>query len=145
MTISRSFPLYTVSKKWQYSILSLLGLFGVFFVTMFFSSDSATSLVTSHSIFEMSFDKFSLFLGSVFCVSLFMGLYPLRDSNELAPSFVYYILGGLGIILSNNLLTFFVFWSFQRALPCIHFIRNMKSDHTSSGGTFLIQHFLTFI
>lgn len=144
MTISRSFPLYTVSKKWQYTILGLLGVFAVFFVTMFFTSDNATSLVTSHSIFEMSFDKFSLFLGSIFCVSLFMGLYPIRDSNELVPSFIYYILGGLGVILSNNLLTFFVFWSFQRSLPCMRFIRGMRSDSLSTGGTFLIQHFFTF-
>jgi NADH:ubiquinone oxidoreductase subunit 4 (subunit M) len=144
MTISRSFPLYTVSKKWQNTILGLLGVFGVFFVTMFFTSDGATSLVTSHSIFEMSFDKFSLFLGSVFCVSLFMGLFPIRDSNELSPSFVYYILGGLGVILSNNLLTFFVFWAFQRSLPCMRFIRSIRNESTSSGGTFLIQHFFTF-
>lgn len=144
MTISRSFPLYTVSKKWQNTILGLLGIFAVFFVTMFFTSDGAASLVTSHSIFEMSFDKFSLFLGSIFCVSLFVGLYPIRESNELTPSFIYYVLGGLGVILSNNLLTFFVFWAFQRSLPCMRFIRGIRADSTSSGGTFLIQHFFTF-
>lgn len=144
MTISRSFPLYTVNKKWQNGILGLLAVFGIFFVSLFFYSDGATSLVTSHSIFEMSFDKFSLFLGSIFCVSLFMGLFPIRNSNELNPSFIYYVLGGLGVILSNNLLTFFVFWAFQRSLPCIRFIRSIRADSTSSGGTFLIQHLFTF-
>ena len=144
MTISRIIPLYTVNKKWQNGILGLLAIFGIFFVSLFFFSDGATSLVTSHSIFEMSFDKFSLFLGSVFCVSLFMGLFPIRESNEINPTYIYYILGGVGVILSNNLLTFFVFWSFQRSLPCLRFIKSIRSDSTSSGGTFLIQHLMTF-
>lgn len=144
MTISKSIPVYTVSKKWQNTILTSLGLFSLIFVSLFFSNEGSTALVTSNSFLELSFDKFSLFLGSIFCVSLFMGLFPIRNENELSPSFAYYILGGLGIILSNNLLTFFIFWSFQRSLPCIRFIRSIRLENTESGGTFLIQHLLTF-
>ena len=144
MTISRTIPIYTVSKKWQKTILGLLGLCGIFFTVLFLANDSLTSLVTTNSFFEFSFDKFSLFVGSIFCVSLFMSLYPIRNENELNPSFLYYILGGLGIILSNNLLTFLVFWSFQRSLPCLRFLRSMKADSTTSGGTFVLQHLMTF-
>lgn len=145
MTISRSIPVHTISKKWQTTILGLLGVCGLFFTGMFFLNDGTSALVTSNSIFELSFDKFSLFLGSIFCVSLFMGLYPIRYESEINPSFLYYILGGLGIILSNNLLTFFIFWSFQRSLPCIRFIRSMKAETTSSGGTFILQHLVVFL
>lgn len=144
MTISKSIPLYNVSKKWQNSILGLLAVAGIFFVTMFFMNNGQTALITSNSLLELSFDKFSLFVGSVFCVSLFVGLYPIRKENDVNTTFIYYILGGLGIILSNNLLTFFVFWSFQRSLPCLRFIRGIRNENTSSGGTFLIQHLITF-
>lgn len=145
MTISRSVPVYTVAKKWQSTILSLLGVCGVFFILMFFFSTGSSGLVTSNSFIEVSFDKFSLFLGSIFCVSLFMGLFPIRNDSEINPSFLYYILGGLGIIVSNNLLTFLIFWTFQRSLPCSRFLRSMKADSTNAGGTFLLQHLLTFL
>src|SRR5437868_5102663 len=139
MTISKSIPLYSVSKKWQNSILLLLTVCGIFFVSRFMVNDGTTSLITSHAPLELSFDKFSLFIGSVFCVSLFVGLYPVRKENDVNTSFVYYVLGGLGIILSNNILTFFVFWAFQRSLPCLRFIRGIRNENTSGGGTFLIQ------
>lgn len=144
MTIAKSIPFQDVGKKNQNIILGFLAVVGVFLVSLFFMNNGVSSLIISNSIFEVSFDKFSLFVGGIFCASLFVGLFPIRHENHLTSSFGYYIIGGLGIILSNNLLTFFVFWSFQRSLPCLHFIRDMKNESTSGGGTFLLQHFLTF-
>jgi NADH-quinone oxidoreductase subunit M len=144
MTIAKSVPFETVKNKSQSVVLGFLGIMALFFIGLFIRNNGVSSFIVSNSIFEVSFDKFSLFLGSIFCTSLFVGLFPIRHENHLASSFSYYILGGLGIILSNNLLTFFVFWAFQRSLPCIHFIRDMKNESTSGGGTFLLQHLFTF-
>lgn len=144
MTVSKSIPLYQASSKWQTSILSLLGICALLFISMFLVNNGSTAFVARFSFLEISFDKFSLFVGSVFCTSLLVGLYPLKKENDVGTSFIYYILGGLGIILSNNLLTFFVFWSFQRSLPSLRFIRSIRNDNTSAGGTFLLQHLLTF-
>lgn len=144
MTIARSVPFEAVNKKSQSVLLGFLGLMALFFIGLFLFNNGVSSFIVSNSIFEVSFDKFSLFLGSVFCTSLFVGLFPIRKENHVTSSFFYYILGGLGILLSNNLLTFFIFWSFQRSLPCLRFIRDMKNESTSGGGTFLIQHIFTF-
>ena len=144
MTISKSIPFQHISKKSQTVVLSFLGVLALFFIGLFLENNGTSSLIISNSIFELSFDKFSLFLGSVFCLSLFVGLYPIRNENHVTSSFLYYIFGALGIILSNNLLTFFVFWSFQRSLPCLRFIREMRNESTSGGGTFLLQHIFTF-
>ena len=144
MTISRTIPLYTVSSRWQNTIFFLLAFLGLMFLTLFLFNNGAANFIVSNPLFEFSFDKFSLFLGAIFCISLFVGLFPIRKENDINTSFIYYILGGLGIILSNNLFTFFLFWSFQRSLPALRFIRGMREENTTSGGTFLIQHLITF-
>ena len=144
MTISKSIPVVGVNKSWQYSILGILALMSLIFTSFFLINNGQTSVITSNSFIEISFDKFSLFLASIFCVSLLVGLVPVRDEHELSTSFLYYVLGALGIILSNNLLTFFIFWTFHRSIPSLRFIRGIKNEHTSGGGTFLIQHFFTF-
>ena len=145
MTTSRDLPNFKLGHAWQNSIFALLAMFSLFFLASFFMNNGVSSSIISNSFFEFSFDKFSLFLASIFCVSLFIGLYPVRDDNDVTRAFLFYILGGLGIILSNNLLTFFVFWSFQRSLPAFRFIRGIRNDSTSGGGTYLIQHFITFV
>ena len=145
MTTSRDLPNFKLSHAWQNSIFALLAMLSLFFLASFFMNNGVSSSIISNSFFEFSFDKFSLFLASIFCVSLFIGLYPVRDDNDVTRAFLFYILGGLGIILSNNLLTFFVFWSFQRSLPAFRFIRGIRNESTSGGGTYLIQHFITFI
>lgn len=145
MSIIKSIPFQSATKNDQNFILSFLGLLSIFFVGLFIASNGSTAVVFATSFFEVSFDKFSLFVGGIFSVSLFVGLFPIRNENYVNSSFFYYLIGGLGIILSNNLLTFFIFWSFQRALPCFRFIRSMKNDSTSAGGTFLLQHLLTFV
>lgn len=144
MTISKSISIYKVSKKSQNSVLGILALLSVFFLWMIFKNQPNVAGIVSFSHFELSFNKLSVFVGSIFCVSLFLGLFPIRQENDIEGSFLYYILGGLGIILSNNLLTFFVFWSLQRSLPCLQFIRNIRQEQSITGGTFLLQHLLTF-
>ena len=144
-THAQTIPLYTPGNKWQSGIFILLGLLGVFFLSMFILHDGITTSMMSYPLFEFRFDKLSLFIGTIFCVSLFMGIFPVRNENEITKSFVFYILGGLGIILSNNLLTFFIFWTFQRSLPAFRFIRGIRNENTSGGGTYLVQHFITFV
>lgn len=144
MNHTQAIPFFSISNKWQNSIFILLGILATFFLSMFFLHNGITTSMVSYPLIELRFDKLSLFLGSIFCVSLFIGLFPVRKENDISKSFVFYILGGLGIILSNNLLTFFIFWSFQRSLPAFRFIRGIRNENTSGGGTYLVQHFITF-
>jgi formate hydrogenlyase subunit 3/multisubunit Na+/H+ antiporter MnhD subunit len=132
------------AKRWQNFILVLLGFLGAFFAVEFFLVDAQVP-ADPHSVIEFASDKLSVFIGAIFCLSLFMGLAPIRNENEVQPTFLYYVAGGLGLILSNNLFTFFIFWLFQRLIPAMKFVRDMRSDNSSAGGTFLIQHFLTFL
>ena len=144
MTHSQSIPNYTVNTKWQDIFLVVLGFLGVFFLTLFFFNHEFSHLIMSGPHFEFTFNKFSSFLGSVFCLSLFIGIFPVRKENEISKSFIFYILGGLGIILANNLITFLLFWTFQRSLPGFRFIGGIRNGSTSGGGTYLVQHFITF-
>lgn len=144
MTISREVPLYTVNNKWQHTIFIFLAILGVGFLGLFLFNNGITHTILSNLLMEFSFDKISLFLGCIFCLSLFLGLYPIKKETEIQNSFLYYIVGGLGIIFSNNLITFFIFWTFHRSLPAIRFIRGMRQENTSGGGTYLLQHFVTF-
>jgi NADH-quinone oxidoreductase subunit M len=145
MTTSQSIPVFKVNNRRQNTVFGLLIILGLFFLSMFLTNNGTTSLIISRSIFEFSFDKFSLFLGAIFCVSLFVGLFPIRHENDIGQAFPLYIAGAIGIILSNNLLSFFIFWSFQRSIPAFRFIRGMRYENFSTGGTFLIQHFITFL
>ena len=135
---------YTVEKNWQNFVLGLLGVLVLFYVGLFFSPSSAATFSTP-SFLEFSMDKFSVFVGAIFFVSLFTGLFPIRNKTSLSPSFLYFIAGGLGIILSNNLSTFCLFWVFQRGIPFVRFIRDIRQGRTTGGGTYVIQHFLTAI
>jgi NADH-quinone oxidoreductase subunit M len=144
MTITKSAPLFTVTRNWQTIIFLILGFLGIAFTSLFLYSDSSTNVVISNPFLEFSFDKFSLFLGAIFSVSLFVGLFPIRNENEINSSFIYYILGAFGIMLSNNLLTFFIFWTIQRSLPFMRFLRGIRDQNTSGGGTFILQHLFTF-
>lgn len=129
---------YDVGKKWQDYVIALLGLLLVFFTVIFFT-DSFSSSLDVHSFFDIRLSKISVFIGAIYCASLFIGLFPVRNTISLSSSFLFYIAAGLGIILSNNLPTFFIFWSFQRCLPMGNFIK------TGTGGTYIFQHLLTYI
>jgi NADH:ubiquinone oxidoreductase subunit 4 (subunit M) len=128
---------YDVGKRWQDFTIALLGILFLFFATIFFLGDFSSELPV-HSLFDISHNKISIFVGVIYCGSLFVGLYPIRKHVTLSSSFLFYIAGGLGIILSNNLPTFFIFWAFQRFIPMKGFLKEGTS------GTYFFQHLLTF-
>jgi formate hydrogenlyase subunit 3/multisubunit Na+/H+ antiporter MnhD subunit len=128
---------YIVGKRWQNFILGLLGVLFIFFSYVFFIQDFSSSLDV-HSFFDIRFNKISIFIGVLYCGSLFAGLFPVRKTLNLDSSFLFYLAGGLGIILANNLPTFFFFWSFQRFIPAIRFLKE------GSCGTYIFQHVFTF-
>lgn len=134
---------YDVGKKWQDFMLGLLAVLFLFFTYIFFTGDFVSTLDV-HSLFDIRYNKISIFVGSIYCASLFIGLYPVRKTVNLSTSFLFYIAGGLGIILSNNLPTFFLFWSFQRAIPLVGFIKEGRSGNVH-GATYIFQHLLTFL
>lgn len=133
---------YDVGKKWQDFIIGLLGILLVFFAYIFFTEEFSSSLAV-HSFFDIRYNKFSIYVALLFCASLFTGLFPIRKSVSLSPHYLFYVAGGLGIILSNNLPTFFLFWCFQRALPVFGFFKDAKRDDSVVGATYLFQHLLT--
>lgn len=136
--------LNTVGKKWQEYVIIILGFLFLYF-TYLFLSPVITYGIGQDLVFDIRFNKITLFVGMLFCGSLFVGLFPVRKQITISPNFLYYIAGGLGIILSNNLPTFFVFWVFQRSLPFSTFIKDTYHDRSSGGGTYIIQHVLTFL
>lgn len=134
---------YELGKRWQDFIIALLGVLFVFFTYLFFTEDFTSSLAI-HSLFDIRYNKIGMFCGALFCLSLFIGLFPIRKTLTLNSNFLFFIAGGLGIILANNLPTFFFFWIFQRSLPCSGFIRDAVHKESTVGATYLIQHVLTF-
>jgi NADH:ubiquinone oxidoreductase subunit 4 (subunit M) len=128
---------YDVGKKWQDFMLTLLGVLFVFFTWIFFTQEFSSTLDVQ-SFFDIRFNKISIFIALVYCGSLFIGLVPIRKTVNLSSSFLFYVAGGLGIILSNNLPTFLMFWTFQRFIPVRGFIKE------GVGGTYFFQHVLTF-
>ena len=128
---------YGTGKKWQDFTIALLGVLFLFFVYIFFSEEFSSNLAV-HSFIDLRYNKISIFIGAIFCASLFIGLYPIRKTINLSSNYLFYIAGGIGIILSNNLPTFFIFWTFQRSLPFKGFLKN------TTGATYIFQHLLTF-
>ncbi len=128
------------NRRQSYAIGLLGGLF-VYFTYIFFTRDFNTSLAV-HSFFDIRYNKISVFVAALFCGSLFLGLYPSRRTVTLSESFLFYIAGGLGIILSNNLPTFFLFWLFQRCLPAVTIVRDAVTNSTYGGATYLKQHLM---
>ena len=134
---------YELGKRWQDFIIGLLGVLFVFFAYLFFTEDFTSSLAV-HTLFDIRYNKIGMFTGGLFCLSLFIGLFPIRKSMTLNSNFLFFIAGGLGIILANNLPTFFFFWTFQRALPGTGFLRDAVHKESTVGATYIIQHLLTF-
>lgn len=129
---------YDAGKKWQNFILALLGTLFLFFFWIFLTQEFALNMEPL-SFFDIRYNKFSVFIALVYCGSLLIGLYPIRKSLNLSSSFLFYIAGGLGIILANNLPTFFAFWTFQRFIPVRGFMKE------ATGGTYIFQHVVTFL
>ena len=136
---------YSIGKRWHDFIIGLLGLLFIFFLYSFFTSDHVSTLSTVDQLFDVRYNRISLYVASIFCASLFTGLFPIRKSVTISSKFLFYVAGGLGIILSNNLPTFFFFWCFQRCLPIFEFLDGSPRDHSTLGATYIIQHVLTFI
>lgn len=129
---------FDFGKKWQDFMISLMGILFVFFAWVFFTHEF-TPAFDVHTFFDVRFNKISIFVAMVYCGSLFIGLFPIRKSVNISATFPFYMAGGLGIILANNLPTFILFWTFQRFIPVKGFIKD------GTGGTYFFQHLLTFI
>jgi NADH-quinone oxidoreductase subunit M len=129
---------YEFGKKWQNFIISILAILTLFFAFIFFNENFSSSFGVHH-FFDIRFNKISIFIGLLYCGSLFVGLFPLRHSQTISPSFLFYVANGLGIILANNLTTFFIFFVLQRIIPLKGFFRE------EVGGTYFFQHVLTGI
>lgn len=129
---------YDLGRKWQDFMIGLLGILTLFFMYIFLTGEFSSSLAV-HSLFDIRYNKISIFIAAIYCGALFMGLSPIRRTVQLNSSFLFYIAGGLGIILANNLPTFFLFWTFQRSLPLRSFFRE------GVGGTYFLQHVMTFL
>lgn len=141
--ISTFFPailssFFDKGKKWQDLTLTILGVLALFFAWIFFTGDFSGSGLGEHSIFDIRYNKISVFIALIYCTSLFIGLYPMRHTVNISTSFLFYISGGLGIILANNLPTFLLFWTFQRFIPFKGFIKERV------GATYIFQHLVTF-
>ncbi len=74
-----------------------------------------------------------------------MGLLPVRNEIYLNRSFLLLLGAGLGIILADNLPTFFLFFFLQRGVPAWHFIKTIRSGNATSGGTYIFQHLLSLV
>ena len=136
---------YDIGRRWQDFIIGLLGILFLFFAYIFFTEEFSTTSLAVHSFFDIRYNKSSIYIALLFCASLFTGLFPIRKTVSVSSNFLFYVAGGIGIILSNNLPTFFFFWCFQRSLPMIGFFKNARQDNSSAGATYFFQHILTFI
>jgi NADH:ubiquinone oxidoreductase subunit 4 (subunit M) len=134
----------SIGNQWQNYVLGLIGVLVIFYLGLFFTPSTASTF-SSPGFFEFSTDKFTVFVGVIFFLSLFVGLFPVRKKINLNSSFLYYVASGLGIILANNLSTFILFWSFQRGIPLVRFLGDIRHDRSIGGGTYVVQHVLTFI
>ncbi len=62
---------YDVNKRWQDFMIYLLGALFVFFAYIFFTEDFSSSLAV-HSLFDIRYNKISIFIGAIYCGALFM-------------------------------------------------------------------------
>lgn len=122
-------------------ILSVLGILFILSLSMFFASSGETH--SSGSLIAFSYNRPSLFVGAILSGALFMGLFPVRKDVTLGRNFLLLLGSAFGIILSDNMPTFFFFFFVQRAIPAWSFIRNMRDGNSRSGGTYIIQHLLS--
>ncbi len=148
----KAFPLVLIFGSWIFApkisrlkdlIISILGMLFVFMTWLFFQLPEQTA--GSYSLISFSFNRPSLFVGSIFCGALFVGLLPVRKDLTMTRNFLLLMGAGVGIILSDNLPTFFFFFFLQRGVPGWNFFKNIRQGSSQSGGTYIIQHFLCLI
>lgn len=133
---------YSLGKKWNDFMVALLGLLVLFFLYHFFTMDVSPAW-DIHMMFDIRYNSISIYVATLFCTSLFIGLYPVKDTLNISTKFMFFVVAGLGVILSNNLPTFFFFWVFQRSLPVFDFIRKLRKENIVSGATYIFQHLFT--
>ena len=148
----KTFPLLLTFGGWLFAprfhrlkelVLAVLGILFVFEKWLFFTLEQPTS--GTYSILAFSFNRPSLFVGAIMTGALFMGLFPVRKDITLNRNFLLLLGSGLGIILADNLPTFFFFFYLSRGVPAWNFIKNLRGGLSRSGGTYIMQHFLSLV
>lgn len=123
-------------------ILSVLGILFIFFVVLFFLP-SQYAINYQDGLFALNLNRISVFVGGILTGALLVGLFPLRKILQFRKDFLFLLGSGIGIIISDNLPSFFFFLTLQRMIPFARFVKDMRNDASSGGGTFIIQHVLT--
>ena len=150
--VVKAFPLILVFGSWLFAsrisrlkelIISILGILFVFMTWLFFRHPEQTA--GSYSLMALSFNRPSLFVGAIFCGALFMGLLPVRKDLTMNRNFLLLLGAGIGIVLSDNMPTFFFFFFLQRGVPGWNFFKNIRQGNSQSGATYIIQHCLGLI
>ncbi len=131
-----------IHRTKELTLTVLLILFAL--MTWLFFTFTGASPGTS-SLLSFSFNRPSLFVGAIFCGALFAGLFPVRKEVTFGRDFLLLLGAGMGIVMADNMPTFFLFFFLQRIIPGWKFFRNMRDGHSHSGGTYLIQHLLCLI
>lgn len=124
-------------------VLSILGIIFVFEIVLFFLNPQ--EITGNYSIFALSFNRPSIFVGAIFSGALFMGLFPVRRSLALSRNFLLLLGAGMGVVLADNLPTFFFFYFLQRGVPAWNFIKNIRNGDAQTGSTYVFQHMLCFL
>lgn len=106
-----------------------------------------TNLDCTSSNFILDFDlaPFTAFMGIVYCGSLAISLFPTREHESLRPTFLALFFLGLGIIFSNNLFTFSLFWILHRSIPFFHFVRTFRNESGRKAGSFILIHVVAVV
>lgn len=127
------------------SIITFSSLYFIFFLLLFFIYEG-THLNISNGDFILDFDltPFSIFVAIIYCLSFALSLFPTKEHENLRPQFLALFFLGLGIIFSNTIFTFFVFWSLHRLIPFIHFLKNFGQDSGRKAGSYILAHLLGF-
>ncbi len=123
----------------------ILGILAVLFILMtwlFFRDQSPSS---GYSLISFSYNRPSLFVGAIMTGALLMGLFPVRKEIVFNRSFLLLLGSGVGIILADNMPTFFFFFFLSRGVPAWNFVKNIRKGLSRSGGTYVIQHVLCLI
>lgn len=135
---------YVMGRKWQNYILFLLFSLLCLYFFLFFQPIYAHNGF-ANTMFDIRYNTITVFVGMIFCGSLFMGLLPVRKEVTLDSKFLLYLASGLGIVMAYNLPTFFIFWTLQRVIPLSSFVKDIRQGSASGGGTYIIQHVCSLI
>lgn len=124
-------------------VLTVLGILFVFMTWLFFVHPEQSP--STYSLISFSYNRPSLFVGAIMTGALFMGLFPVRKDLTLNRNFLLLLGAGIGIILADNMPTFFFFFFLSRGVPAWNFLKNIRQGLSHSGGTYIIQHVLSLI